>query len=350
MTRPLKVLMVTSGWPKPGQPATTFFIKRQAEFLRAAGVEVDVYAFVGRRGPLNYLRAWRDVQRRLARGGYDLMHAQWGQNGLLAFPSRIPLVVTYRGGDLHGIPDAQGRQTLLGRLLQWICRVAARRADGVILVSAHMQEFLDPGTPTHVIPSGLDFSLFRTIPKAEARRFLELPTDKHLVLFAASPTSERKRYPLAKAAVDLLNRSLPTELIVAWGTPHEHMPYYMNACDAMVFTSASEGSPNVVKEALACNLPVASVAVGDVATRIQGVDGCELCPDDRPETIAAALERLIRRGGRSAGRAAVAELDENAITRRVIGVYRGAIERAAQRRRGSTRHPAADAPGAVIDA
>src|SRR5207248_2664939 len=83
-----------------------------------------------------------------------------------------------------------------------------------------------------------------------------------------------------------------------------------NACDALVFTSMQEGSPNAVKEALACDLPVVSVPVGDVAQRIGGVAGCELCPDEKPESIAAALERVLRRGIRAAGRAAVQDLDE----------------------------------------
>jgi glycosyltransferase involved in cell wall biosynthesis len=99
----------------------------------------------------------------------------------------------------------------------------------------------------------------------------------------------------------------------------------MNACDALVFTSMQEGSPNAVKEALACDLPVVSVAVGDVPLRLQGVEGCELCPDERPETIAAALERVLRRGQRILGREAVRDLDETVITQQVLGVYRAAL-------------------------
>ena len=141
-----------------------------------------------------------------------------------------------------------------------------------------------------------------------------------------NPAVERKRYSLARQAVDILARSLPAELVVAWTVRHRDVPLWMSACDALVFTSMQEGSPNAVKEALACDLPVVSVPVGDVAQRIRGVAGCELCPDEVPESIAAALERVLRRGARAAGRAAVQDLDERRLVQQVIDVYRSVLE------------------------
>jgi glycosyltransferase involved in cell wall biosynthesis len=145
-------------------------------------------------------------------------------------------------------------------------------------------------------------------------------------LFVGRPTLARKRHALARLAVERVDPALRAELVVGWGLPHADVPLYMNACDALVFTSLQEGSPNVVKEALACNLPVVSVAVGDVAERLAGVANCELCADDRPETIAAALERVLRRGGRCDGHRAVAPLAEEALTQQVIAVYRSVLD------------------------
>jgi hypothetical protein len=65
---------------------------------------------------------------------------------------------------------------------------------------------------------------------------------------------------------------------------------------------------------------------------LRGVDGCELCADERPETIAAALERVLRRRQRAAGRDAVKELDETLLTSRVIAIYQSVIT--GKRRRG----------------
>jgi teichuronic acid biosynthesis glycosyltransferase TuaC len=322
MNNPIRVLMVTSEWPAPGMSRTAHFIKRQADFLAAAGVEVEVFPFRGAKNPLNYLRAWVRCRARLRRGRFDLVHAQFGQSGLLALPKRLPLVVTFRGSDLLGtVSDRSGRHMWASRIHRRLCRLVARRADARIVVSAHMKEYLPDGLAAEVIPSGLDFDFFRPFPRAEARRRLNLPEGERLVLFVGRPTQARKRMWLAERAVEVLNERIPARLVVAWGVPHADVPVYMSACDALVFTSMQEGSPNVVKEALACNLPVVSVPVGDVEERLRGVEGCELCADERPETIAAALERVLRRGGRSLGRESVRGLDERLITDKVIKVY-----------------------------
>jgi glycosyltransferase involved in cell wall biosynthesis len=331
MDAPIRVLMITAGWPQPGQPQTTHFVRRQAEFLQRAGVLVDVFHFRGAKNPWNYASAWLKVRPRIRSGRYDLVHAQFGQSGVLALPKRLPLVVTLRGSDILGIVGKDGRYTLAGRVSQFVARLAIRRADAVVVVSEHMRAYFDTAAPVTVLPSGLDFDLFQCVPRDEARRRLGWSLDKRLVLFAGNPEQPRKRFPLAKAAIDILNRTLPAELVVAWGVPHTDIPLYMNACDAFVFTSMQEGSPNVVKEALACDLPVVSVPIGDVAERLEGIEGCALCADERPETIAAALERVLRRGQRVAGRRAVAHLAEEAITDRLIGVYRSALGRSARR-------------------
>jgi len=327
--RPIRVLMVTSEWPRESWGGTATFIPRQAEFLRAAGVHVDVFQFRGRQRAWNYARAWADVRRRLRTGAYDLVHAQFGQSGLVALPrpKRVPLIVTLRGDDLLGmLDDTDGRLTLGGRLLARLTRFVARRADAVIVVSEHMKGFLDAGVEAHVIPSGLDLARFRPMPRAEARARLGLPHDRRLVLFVGRPDLARKRADLAKRAVGLVDPALRADFVLGWGVPHADIPVYMNACDALVFTSIQEGSPNVVKEALACDLPVVSVAVGDVPERLRGVDNCELCPDDRPETIARALERILQRDARCNGRAAVTPLAEEAMTQRVVALYQSILD------------------------
>jgi teichuronic acid biosynthesis glycosyltransferase TuaC len=321
----MRVLMITSEWPTPENPHWVPFIVRQVEFLRNAGVDLDLFAFRGAQNPLNYVRAWFKVRRKLRHGSYDLVHAQWSQSAPLALPTRLPLVVTFRGGEVEGIVGRRsGRFTFMGEVLRAVSTFMAKRADELVLVSSHMRQFL-PQRPSHILPSGLDFSKLPIIPRAEARRQLGLPAEKRLVLFVGNPDDALKRFSLAKEIVSLVDKGLDVQLVHAWRVLHHLIPVYMNACDALLFTSIYEGSPNAIKEALACNLPIVSVAVGDVAERIKGVDGCIVCPEADPRQMARALESVLRDPARTNGRNAVRELDENILAKRMIEIYRQAM-------------------------
>src|SRR5438094_8059181 len=139
------------------------------------------------------------------------------QSGLMAQPTRQQLMVTFRDDDLQGIVGRNLRITPAGKVLQQLSRMVARSADACIVVSEHMKAFLPRSVSAHVIPSGLDLEQFRPIPREEARARLGLPLDKRLVLFVGNPAVERKRYPLAREAVDILKAPVPADRMVAWG-------------------------------------------------------------------------------------------------------------------------------------
>ena len=321
MNLPMRVLMITSEWPTAQSPNDVPFLVRQVSFLRRAGVQVDVFHFHGAKNPLRYIRAWRDVRNKLRRKSYDLIHAQFGQSALLAIPKRLPLVITIRGDDVEGIVGRKGGYTLAGYVLRLITQRVAEWADALIVVSAHMKRHFAHRS-VNVVPSGLDLNLFKPTSQGEARKQLGLPQSRRLVLFVGNPDDPRKRFRLSQEAVTQIHPALNAELIVAWGIPHTDVPVFMNACDVLVFTSMHEGSPNVVKEALACNLPVVSVVVGDVADRLKSVDGCVVCGDEQPATIASALTQVLERSSRIDAHLAVQELDERVLTQKIIEIYR----------------------------
>ena len=320
----MRVLIVTSEWPSATHPERAPFLVRQVDALRRIGLDVDVFSFEGRRSPLNYFRIWRRLRTRARAGSYDVVHAHWGHSAFLAWPQVAPLVVTFHGSDLEGIIGADGRYSAGGRVLRVISKGMARAANQVILVSSSLARHL-PGVSHQVIPCGVDLNLFRPADQTEARRELGLAATGRYVLFAASPERPEKRFALAKDAVQQLNRSHDAELIVASRVPPRAMPVYMNACDLLLLTSSHEGSPTVIKEALACNLPIVALDVGDVRSRIADVEGCEVCTDQTPSAIASAMGKVLQRNRRVEGRASVMELGDDLLAGRIADLYRQVI-------------------------
>ena len=178
----------------------------------------------------------------------------------------------------------------------------------------------------HIVPTGVPLDQFIPMPRDEARRRLGWPQDERVVLFAANPARGVKNYPLAVETHKALQATEPdVRLRVAWSEAREEMPLdqlplWMNAADVLLLTSRSEGSPNVVKEALATHLPVVSTPVGDVAKLVRDVPGSHVRPPD-PQALAEALSDALRSGRSPAARAAVEDLGVAAVARRVLGVY-----------------------------
>ena len=144
-----------------------------------------------------------------------------------------------------------------------------------------------------------------------------------MVLFNAGYNPRIKRVDLARAAVAVARRAVPgLRLEILDGRrPPDLIPTFMNAADCLLLTSDTEGSPMVVKEALACNLPVVSVAVGDVAERLRGVEGARLVAQD-PEALAQALVDIVRRPTRSDGRGKVSEFSADRVAAALCEIYR----------------------------
>jgi glycosyltransferase involved in cell wall biosynthesis len=157
------------------------------------------------------------------------------------------------------------------------------------------------------------------------------------VLFASSNGDPVKRPWLAKAAVaQMSNADRPAELHYMTGIPNADMPVWLNAGDVLLLTSIHEGSPTVVKEALACSLPVVSTDVGDVAERIEGIEGCHLAQPN-PADLAAKLGSVRRRSQRLDCEARLKEVSILRVAQRLKQCYEGiACEAGAARRFDST--------------
>ncbi|HRJ30845.1 MAG TPA: glycosyltransferase [Cyclobacteriaceae bacterium] len=320
----MNVLMITTEWPTPDQPHRVPFLTRQVELLKSGGINIHVFHFEGKKDPINYLKAYQKVRALIKTGNFNIVHAQWGQSALPALGSGLPMVVTFRGSDLFGIANTDGSYSWKGKILQVISRGVARNADHIILVSEKMRSKLPvlTGKEISIIPSGINLSLFQPMAKVDCRKQLGLAEDKKLVLFGGDPDRTDKRFYLANEALNLVKENLNVDFLKVKSVPQSQMPIYLNAADVVLLTSKHEGSPNIVKEALACNRPVVSVDVGDVSERLANLSGCWVVVDS-PLAIAESLTKVLNSTESYDYRNAVLPLDENIVTDRIIEIYNG---------------------------
>ena len=331
----MKVLILTAMWPTSENPALGSFVRAQAEHLQRAGIQVGVMVLEGTFRKLIYPAGVLALRRRLARNSIDVVHAHYGYVGMVARTQwQVPVVVTYHGDDVLGTIDDQGKTTLFSRLTARLCRSVGPLADAVIVQNRQMAERFRRSN-VYIIPHEVDLDLFQATDREAARRTLGLHETKKYVLFAANPQTAVKRFPLAKAVVERLRILDPSvELLVVFKEPQPRLALYMSACDALVFPSYQEGSPNIVKQAMACNLPIVATDAGDVREILGDTTWCYICPPD-VEAFAEKLTAILRVRPRTRGRDEVCRLAGPLVARRIIGVYEDTLRRRAVSLRSS---------------
>jgi glycosyltransferase involved in cell wall biosynthesis len=324
----VKVLVATAMYPSEERPFFGTFVRTQVQSLQRAGVDAEPFVLEGRSRKLMYAQAVPKLRHRLAADPVDLVHAHYSYVGFVARTQRrAPVVLTFHGSDLLGVTDVHGRTTTWSRAAAAAGRVLARRVDAVIVQSDEMARQLPGLDNVHVIPCEIDLDLFKPRDRADARRELGLDLHKRYVLFGASPDIGVKRFPLARDAVARLSEVDPAvELLVVHREVQERFALYLSACDALVFTSYHEGSPNVVKQAMACNLPIVATDVGDVRQIVLGTDGCHVV-EPRVTAVAHGLEQVLSGPAHTAGRDVVAHLGRAPVARRLVDVYQHVLSR-----------------------
>lgn len=271
----------------------TWAVQRVAA-LRARGLEVEVLAEDCIEDKRGYLRLWRRLQRRLDEAPFDLVAPLYGSFlGLLcSLQRRVPCVISFAGSDLNGKTNLE--RTTLASLGVPASQLTAALSAGVSVRNREMRDaILWPPARRRavVIGSGVDTAHFRPLPRDQACAERGVPVEDSRVLFVATGAADRpyKRLPLARAAVDRVPGAV---LEIVDRVPFAQMPLVYASGDALLLTSINEGSPNCVKEALACGLPVISVDVGDVREVLEGLTNCAVT-EATPQALGAALDRTL---------------------------------------------------------
>jgi teichuronic acid biosynthesis glycosyltransferase TuaC len=318
----LKVLYVIPGTE---EGTSMSFSRRQAASVLPYGIEVKSFYLRSRTSPIV---VWKELQRlrsEIRTFAPDVVHAHFGtMTALIAtIASPVPVVITFHGSDLNPAPRVSWLRSKLGRTFS---HLAARRADQVICVSSQLGQRLSyMKQRTHVIPCGVNTDRFRPESRNDCRAQLGWSKDEVIVLFNARTDPRGKRLDLAEATVRHAKGIIPNlRMHVFRGTTHpDEMPKYYSAANALLMTSDYEGSPMVVKEAMACNLPVVSVDVGDVAERLDGVFPSAVVARDA-RALGNALVEVIQAQRLSNGREMLRDLNEESVARQVATIYRRA--------------------------
>ena len=323
---PLHVMMVTNYVEaKKLSPWMGIFVDRQIASLKQAGVRISTFDIGTSHSPIHILSKWLELRREICKVAPDVVHGQYGTIvGIVAAFSGRPTVISYCGSDLLRGSAASLIRQLLGFLLS---NIAALRAEGLICKSEQLRQSLWwRKRRAVVIPNGIDFNLFVPGPQGEAREKLGWNLESPIAIINAGDDAKRKGIDLARAAMKLVRSCLPTaELIVISNADPGRMPLFYQGADVALCCSMAEGSPNMVKEALACNLPVVSTPVGDVPERLAGVSPSCIVSRD-PKELGEAIVNILRTRQRSNGRERVAHLSLEKVASQILTIYKSVLK------------------------
>lgn len=287
------------------------FIIEQAEALKEQGCEIEFFGLQGK-GLRGYLNNVPQLKQKIREFRPDVIHAHYGLSGLFANLQReIPVVTTYHGSDINdksALPFS---------------KMAIRLSGWNIFVSRKIIEIAKPKKNYSLLPCGIDLHELQQMNKSEARQRMNLEANKRYVLFSGAFDNEVKNAPLARKAMEeLCDPSVV--LLELKGYSREEVTLLMCAVDALLMTSFTEGSPQVIKEALACGCPIVSVDVGDVKERIDGVDGCYVAETRHATELASLLQNAMGFEGKTKGRERVIsdELDNRLVAQQLVKIFR----------------------------
>lgn len=284
------------------------FIYDQTIAIHASfkNVHFEHYFVVGK-GLWGYLKNLVTLNKKIKNQHFDIVHAHGGHVGLLCCLQRkIPVVVTFHGSDINIF-----KNRIISRIVFLLCDIS-------IFVSNNLYKKVRLRRKnSHVIPCGVDFSVFYPMEQLNAKKELGFPQNEKYILFSSSFSNKIKNYQLAAESVAFFKdlKLMP----VASRTRHE-VNLLLNGAELLLMTSFSEGSPQIIKEAMACNVPIVSVDVGDVRDVLNNTDGTFLCSYDVADVI-SKIRRALEFGKRTDGRDKIKHLDNAEIAKRIYVNY-----------------------------
>lgn len=285
--------------------------------VEALGHEISYFS-VAKGGMVGYLVSIFQLRNVLKESHYEVVHAHYSLCGVIAsLAGAKNLVVSLMGSDT--------KKSVFNKLI--IGFFARKKWNKIVVKSDHMLNSIGSSNLNKseilVLPNGVDFNLFRPLVKKDSRKELGWNLDSKIVLFGADPNRYEKRFDIAERAVKILQeKNLNIELHYLRDVEPEKVPFYINGSDVIVLTSDREGSPNIIKEAMACNVPIVTTYVGDVEKVIRNTAGCIIVSENRSELISSALSKILTTNVQSTdGRENIQWLSNELIAEKLVGFY-----------------------------
>ncbi len=300
----MKVLVVCS--KNSGKVAP--FISEQVNALQREGIITD-YFTIEQKGWRGYLKSRKFLLSKIKSFQPDVVHAHYGLAGLLAnLQRKVPVVTTYHGSDINNDK------------VFFFSKLSIRLSKHNIFVSQKNIEKAKVNKCFSLIPCGVDTDFFVPKDKQDARQCLQLDANKRYILFAGAFDNRVKNASLAKQAVKALPNTILLELK---GYSREEVVLLMNAVDCCLMTSYTEGSPQFIKEAMACNCPIVSVDVGDVKEVVGNSLFSYICSIYDATEIAQKIELVLSVDKRADSRMRINELHlgNKSVAKRLIDIY-----------------------------
>lgn len=301
------------------------FIKSQYESLQPFVRKIDHYRIKGS-GIKAYILAYKELKKILKSEKYDIIHAHWTYSGIIcsSLIKKEKLVVSFMGNDLFGIYTKKYNiLTFKGLINILLSQYLLFKTDAIIVKSKRMLRWIPfyCRYKTQIVPNGVNLNKFKPLDQNEAKKYLQIEPQQKYILFLGDTKDSNKNFDLLeKAGLQLDKAEVSYKILKPYPIDRTKVPFYLAAADVLAFTSKLEGSPNIIKEAIAMGCPIVATDVGDVFERISGIDGCYISKFDEydfSEKLAAALKsnKRINPNGH------LNEISEINISRKIISLY-----------------------------
>lgn len=288
------------------------YIYEQSLSLKKSGVEVDFFMIEGK-GIVGYLKYLQPLKDSIIKNKYDIIHAYYGFCGMLSVLQRhSPVVISFLGSDINERKD------------RFFSKAAMLLSTYNIFVEKKLAKKVNAKKHYSIIPFGVDLNVFFPMDKNLCRRQMDLDIDSRIALFCSSASRRVKNYQLAKNAVKLVGNINIVQL--QGGYTREEINKLINACDFLLMTSLYEGSPQIIKEAMACNCPIVSTDVGDVKEMIGGIKGCFIT-SFKPAEVAEKIKMALEFNSKTNGREKIKQFDLDTMTEKIILIYQNIINK-----------------------